>query len=189
MAFPLLFRRYFVVIDEVSLKKHQQWFRSYMVYKKCSHTDVLWMCGLTFIWKNHNSIMFVWGLFCILRIALKPDRKYAVRLISKTAISSSGRADDNQDCCMVRGSRPRWRSNFSKLFWIRSPYYHPCKVEHCHCLAIQDGSDQWKSPHRRVGWNGKLKTQVNLSEIRTTHYGGYHRRWLGFGKSGWLRRE
>ncbi|ETJ26745.1 MAG: hypothetical protein Q609_ECAC00630G0001, partial [Escherichia coli DORA_A_5_14_21] len=24
--------------------------------------------------------MFVWGLFCILRIALKPDRKYAVRL-------------------------------------------------------------------------------------------------------------
>lgn len=40
--------------------------------------------------------MFVWGLFCILRIALKPDRKYAVRLISKTAISSSGRADDNQ---------------------------------------------------------------------------------------------
>lgn len=46
--------------------------------------------------------MFVWGLFCILRIALKPDRKYAVRLISKTAISSSGRADDNQDCCMVR---------------------------------------------------------------------------------------
>lgn len=39
--------------------------------------------------------MFVWGLFCILRIALKPDRKYAVRLISKTAISSSGRADDN----------------------------------------------------------------------------------------------
>ncbi|MGN8624444.1 MULTISPECIES: hypothetical protein [Escherichia] len=60
--------------------------------------------------------MFVWGLFCILRIALKPDRKYVVRLISKTAISSSGRADDNQDCCMVRGSRPRWRSNFSKLF-------------------------------------------------------------------------
>lgn len=39
--------------------------------------------------KNHNSIMFVWGLFCTLRIALKPDRKYAVRLISKTAISSS----------------------------------------------------------------------------------------------------
>lgn len=33
--------------------------------------------------------MFVWGLFCTLRIALKPDRKYAVRLISKTAISSS----------------------------------------------------------------------------------------------------
>ncbi|MGN3616699.1 MULTISPECIES: hypothetical protein [Escherichia] len=60
--------------------------------------------------------MFVWGLFCILRIALKPDRKYVVRLISKTAISSSGRADDNQDCCMVRGSRPRWRYNFSKLF-------------------------------------------------------------------------
>ncbi|MGR6335383.1 MULTISPECIES: hypothetical protein [Escherichia] len=60
--------------------------------------------------------MFVWGLFCILRIALKPDRQYAVRLISQTAISSSGRADDNQDCCMVRGSRPRWRSNFSKLF-------------------------------------------------------------------------
>lgn len=140
--------------------------------------------------KNHNSIMFVWGLFCTLRIALKPDRKYAVRLISKTAISSSGRADDNQDCCMVRGSRPRWRSNFSKLFWIRSPYYHPCKVEHCHCLAIQDGSDQWKKPTQgRVGWNGKLKTQVNLSEIRTTHYGGYHRRWPGFGKSGWLRRE
>ena len=42
--------------------------------------------------KNHNSIMFVWGLFCILRIALKPDRKYAVRLISKTAISSSGKS-------------------------------------------------------------------------------------------------
>ena len=36
--------------------------------------------------------MFVWGLFCILRIALKPDRKYAVRLISKTAISSSGKS-------------------------------------------------------------------------------------------------
>ena len=42
--------------------------------------------------KNHNSIMFVWGLFCILRIALKPDRKYVVRLISKTAISSSGKS-------------------------------------------------------------------------------------------------
>ena len=36
--------------------------------------------------------MFVWGLFCILRIALKPDRKYVVRLISKTAISSSGKS-------------------------------------------------------------------------------------------------
>ena len=112
--------------------------------------------------KNHNSIMFVWGLFCILRIALKPDRKYAVRLISKTAISSSGRADDNQDCCMVRGSRPRWRSNFSKLFWIRSPYFHPCKVEHCHCLAIQDGSDQWKSPHRGewLKWEAKDSSKL-----------------------------
>ncbi|WP_446719071.1 hypothetical protein [Escherichia sp. MOD1-EC5350] len=49
----------------------------------------------------------------MLCIAQGPDRKYAVRFVSKTAISSSGRADDNQDCCMVRGSRPRWRSNFS----------------------------------------------------------------------------
>lgn len=31
--------------------------------------------------------MFVWGLFCILRIALKPDRKYAVRLISKPPLA------------------------------------------------------------------------------------------------------
>ncbi|WP_443093069.1 hypothetical protein [Escherichia albertii] len=61
----------------------------------------------------------------MLRIALRPDRKYAGRFISKTAISSSGRADDNQDCCMVRGSRPRWRSNFSSCyfhFFIRPEY-------------------------------------------------------------------
>lgn len=147
------------------------------------------MCWLTFIWKNHNSIMFVWGLFCILRIALKPDRKYAVRLISKTAISSSGRADDNRDCCMVRGSRPRWRSNFSKLFWIRSPYYHPCKVEHCHCLAIQDGADQWKSPHRESGLKWEAKDSSKLIGNKDHALRGYHRRWPWFGKSGWLRRE
>ena len=133
---------------------------------RCIKNDLMQMFCECVGWhsyeKNHNSIMFVWGLFCILRIALKPDRKYAVRLISKTAISSSGRADDNQDCCMVRGSRPRWRSNFSKLFWIRSPYYHPCKVEHCHCLAIQDGSDQWKSPHRGewLKWEAKDSSKL-----------------------------
>lgn len=139
--------------------------------------------------KNHNSIMFVWGLFCILRIALKPDRKYAVRLISKTAISSSGRADDNQDCCMVRGSRPRWRSNFSKLFWIRS-LLSSLQSGTLPLFGYSGRVRPMKKPTQgRVGWNGKLKTQVNLSEIRTTHYGGYHRRWLGFGKSGWLRRE
>lgn len=160
---------------------------------RCIKNDLMQMFCECVGWhsyeKNHNSIMFVWGLFCILRIALKPDRKYAVRLISKTAISSSGRADDNGIVVWygVRGldGGPTFQNSSES-----DPYYHPCKVEHCHCLAIQDGADQWKKPTQgRVGWNGKLKTQVNLSEIRTTHYGGYHRRWPWFGKSGWLRRE
>lgn len=129
------------------------------------------MCGLTFIWKNHNSIMFVWGLFCILRIALKPDRKYAVRLISKPPLAHQEEQTTTVIVVWygVRGldGGPTFQNSSES-----DPYYHPCKVEHCHCLAIQDGSDQWKKPTQgRVGWNGKLKTQVNLSEIRTTHYG------------------
>lgn len=128
---------------------------------KCSHTDVLWMCGLTFIWKIIIPSCLCGG-FLYLTHRTQAWQKICCKAHIKTAISSSGRADDNQDCCMVRGSRPRWRSNFSKLFWIRSPYYHPCKVEHCHCLAIQDGSDQWKAHtgESRLKWEAKDSSKL-----------------------------
>lgn len=139
--------------------------------------------------KNHNSIMFVWGLFCILRIALKLDRKYAVRLISKTAISSSGRADDNQDCCMVRVRGLDGGPTFQNSSESDPLIIIPAKWNIAIVWLFRTGQTYEKAHTGESGWNGKLKTQVNLSEIRTTHYGGYHRRWLGFGKSGWLRRE
>lgn len=112
--------------------------------------------------KNHNSIMFVWGLFCILRIALKPDRKYVVRLISKTAISSSGRADDNQDCCMVRGSRPRWRSNFSKLFWIRSLIIIPAKWNIAIVWLFRTGQNNEKAHTGESGLKWEAKDSSKL---------------------------
>lgn len=39
------------------------------------------------------------------------------------------------------------------------------------------GQTNEKAHTGESGLKWKLKTQVNLSEIRTTHYGGYHRRW------------
>lgn len=139
--------------------------------------------------KNHNSIMFVWGLFCTLRIALKPDRKYAVRLISKTAISSSGRADDNRDCCMVRGSRPRWRSNFSKLFWIRS-LLSSLQSGTLPLFGYSGRVRPMKKAHTgESGLKWEAKDSSKLIGNKDHALRGYHRRWSGFGKSGWLRRE
>lgn len=85
--------------------------------------------------------MFVWGLFCILRIALKPDRKYVVRLISKPPLAHQ----EEQTTTVIvvwYGVRGPMAVQLFKTFLNQIPYYHPCKVEHCHCLAIQDGSEQ-----------------------------------------------
>ncbi len=117
----------------------------------------------------------MWGLFCILRIALKPDRKYAEGSYQKPPLAHQ----EEQTTTRIlygTGFEASMAVQLFKTLLNRSPYYHPCKVEHCHCLAIQAGQTNEKAHtgESRLKW--EAKTQVNLSEIRTTHYGGYHRR-------------
>lgn len=191
MAFPLLFRRYFVVNGGVSLKKStSSGFAAIWCIKNVLIQMFCECVGWHSYEKNHNSIMFVWGLFLYITHRTQAWQKICCKAHIKKPPLAHQEEQTTTRIVVWYGVRGLdGGPTFQKLFWIRSPYYHPAKVEHCHCLAIQDGSDQWKPTQGRVAKMGSQRLQVNLSEIRTTHYGGYHRRWLGFGKSGWLRRE
>ncbi len=122
--------------------------------------------------------MFVWGLFCILRIALKPDRKYAVRLISKTAISSSGRADDNQDLLYGTGFEASMAVQLFKTLLNQIPLLSSLQSGTLPLFGYSGRVRPMKKAHTgESGLKWEAKDSSKLIGNKDHALRGYHRRW------------
>ncbi len=68
-----------------------------------------------------------------------------------------------------------------KTFLNQIPYIIPAKWNIAIVWLFRTGQNMKKAHTGESGLKWEAKDSSKLSEIRTTHYGGYHRRWLGFG--------
>lgn len=129
--------------------------------------------------------MFVWGLFCTLRIALKPDRKYAVRLISKPPLAHQEEQTTNCDCCMVMGFEASMAVQLFKTLLNQIPLLSSLQSGTLPLFGYSGRGRPMKKAHTgESGLKWEAKDSSKLIGNKDHALRGYHRRWPGFGKSG-----